>query len=219
MRATRQEVSATVVLLCLVFGFLLLVALLSSCKSGYRAVEKMSADQPDRLESGYNRYKSPRGVEVWATKPVAAAVLDAIDAGVQDTLDKTTRDFTNGIEPVDTWRGWSKYKKHADYRFLVLDKTTPAISPEIAGCPLVSTWYSATGFASGVTGGWKWSGYDLEEAYPMTLIGNLDAEQLSNPACVNHVRIAARHEAEHWRLANNPALFLHYQINDIHPIF
>lgn len=190
---------------------------LTACKSEYRSIEKVMLNQPDLPQE----FRTITGIKIHALTQPTAHERAAIQNAFERVIEVTTRDFTNGIEPPDAWRHWTKFTRQDEYRVWLIEgeNVVGAESPYIRGCPIVRTFNSATGFASGVTAGFELRNGDITPIFPLVIVGRMNAEQTNRPECAEHFENAIYHEFEHLRTANSTPVYLHFAANDVHPLF
>ena len=202
----------------------------------YRSVEKnVFHAMPEKMPKEYKCSVGGSFVRVHALSPPSANECGRITRSFQKVLRNTTGNFAalNGLTPPEAFKGWTLFDQPKEYRAWLLEdegrgRIAPAESESIRGCPIIKTSNSATGYASGITAGFKfmWGG-EVRVNYPFVVVARLSPEQEQNAACTAHQEDAWYNEFEHLRTVNrvkvNGRWYQSYHSyegeNDRHPIF
>lgn len=188
------------------------VACLAACKSGYRAVEKFSPDQPEQLPTAY---KTLRGVTVYADPAPTSLELGLIDEGISQTMAKA---FTsNGrFNPLDAPTRWNKYRRHDEYAVLLMNVTYPAETAEVNGCPIIRVYASTTGYAAEAVAGFLRVNDEVRPVFPFMPLPRITS---TRPECLEFYKNAVAHGAEHYVAANDTGVWDYLAAHDKHPFF
>lgn len=178
-------------------------------KVGYDLIEPVMPGQTKVLPKAY---LTPKGATVHKDTAPIQLELTKIDEAIDEAIRRGFRPNPD-FNPPDALSKGAMFKKHSDYRFLLVDTTYETQENEPLGAPIL---YTYSGYCSGITTGFPLVNQRIKAVFPLIILPKMTKTE---DKYVEFWKTSAYNECEHCVTANDTNVYMTYHAYDAHPIF